>query len=72
MSTEPRRTVECPVCLRDIDVAAALLADHFDQVAARYPAEVFSPDGTSPDAIAGTAIRVVLTQEAKRLRGDVE
>ncbi len=40
-------------------VAAALA-----RLAACYPAEVFTPDGDSRDAVSGTALRTVLTAQA--------
>lgn len=46
-----------------------ILATHLEWMAWHYPAEVFGADGTTCDSVAGTALRVVLTQEVLRLRG---
>lgn len=45
-----------------------MLIDHLSEVAAGYPAEVFTPEGTSPDSIAGTAIRERMLAEIRHLR----
>lgn len=50
-----------------IEAAAPhLIAAHLEQMAARYPADVFRGTETT-DGIAGTALRVVLVREAARL-----
>lgn len=48
-----------------------LIAAHLQQMADRYPAEVFTEEGHAPDAVAGTALRLVLTREADRLLREV-
>lgn len=45
-----------------------IIAAHLERMAEYYPASVFAEEGHAPDAIAGTALRTVLTAEAKRLR----
>lgn len=47
---------------------ALVVAGHLEKMAAKYPADVFPDSSTTPDAYAGTALRLVLTREAKRLR----
>jgi len=47
------------------DIAAAAVAGELRRLAAYYPAEVFPEGGTSRDAIAGTALRTVLTANAQ-------
>lgn len=48
--------------------ARQLIADHLDLMAGYYPEGIFTEDGHTPDAVAGTALRTVLTNEAERLR----
>lgn len=57
------------VYLSDIAMIVAL---HLENMAERYPTEIFGAVGATYDGVAGTALRVVLTQEAKRLRGEDE
>jgi len=51
------------------DVVKAVAAWLRDK-AKNYPADVFTPDGTSKDAIAGTALRTVLLALARSLDGE--
>lgn len=46
------------------------IAAKLTQIAACYPADVFPPDGTSRDAVSGTALRVVLSAQAALYRGE--
>lgn len=57
-----------------VDVADVrlIVANHLEYMAARYPAEIFGDEGKTSDSIAGTALRIVLTNEALRLRGEAE
>lgn len=54
------------------DMLAGLVADVvayiLENLALMYPADVFPPDSDSRDAIAGTALRTVLTAQARRWR----
>lgn len=52
----------------NVDDIPSVIADYLDVVAQRYPAEVFTAEGGTPDGIAGTAIRLVLTAEVVKLR----
>lgn len=53
---------------REVDrrIGAAVAAAAFEGLAACYPAAVFPETGTSRDAVSGTALRMVLTAQAKR------
>jgi hypothetical protein len=54
-----------------VEAAAPLIVAAFlDDLAAYYQADIFTPDGTSRDAISGTALRTVLSAQAKALRGE--
>ena len=54
--------------LRPGGLVARAVADELDRLAARYPGDVFLDDGTSRDAISGTALRTVLTAQARLWR----
>lgn len=76
----------CHVCQGDVNklaeaVRAALVKDAWprlvviaklEEIAAQYPEHVFTPDGTLPDAIAGTAIRQRMLAEIRMLRERAE
>jgi hypothetical protein len=49
-------------------VVAATVAEEFEALAAHYPEGVFTPAGTSRDAVSGTALRTVLSAQAKLWR----
>ena len=51
-----------------VSVAADIVAKALEDLAAHYPADIFTEDGTSRDAIAGTALRTVLTAQARYWR----
>lgn len=53
-------------------VGPLIIARHLLHMAARYPADVFTDTGKTTDAIAGTALRIVLTQEALALEGKLK
>ena len=45
-------------------------AQHLEALAANYPPDIFPPNGTSRDAIGGSAMRHALTNAARSLRED--
>lgn len=75
-ATDRVLTAEEAAALRDaatadeLETAARALrarwvAEALEDLAARYPADIFPDDGTSRDAISGSALRTVLTAQAK-------
>lgn len=72
----------CYVCRGDVPELArrvrdALLANHWmrmvliaklEEIAGYYPADIFTPEGNTPDGIAGTAIRMRMLAEIRRLK----
>lgn len=58
---------------REVDrrIGQAVISAAFEGLAAHYPAAVFPETGTSRDAISGTALRTVLTAQARLYRTEV-
>jgi hypothetical protein len=57
-------TLKPPRALREI------IAAHVEAIADNYPEDVFPPDGTSRDAIGGTAMRHAYRNAARSIRED--
>jgi hypothetical protein len=54
------------------DALRESIAAHVEALAANYPEDVFPADGTSRDAIGGTAMRHAYRNAARSIREDFE